>query len=120
MSSTNTPRRHARAMDLPGYCTPPRVRDIATHAGSWGWTESHHVAQDDEGRLWADGTAHPKAAPSAPRNLQRLLTWSEHGLAVYVPRDGYRLLERIDGPVDERWVPIASVMPELPAYARDE
>ncbi|GAA3032544.1 hypothetical protein GCM10020000_06960 [Streptomyces olivoverticillatus] len=85
-----------------------------------GWTESHHVAQDDEGRLWADGTAHPKAAPSAPRNLQRLLTWSEHGLAVYVPRDGYRLLERIDGPVDERWVPIASVMPELPAYARDE
>ena len=62
---------HARTSDLPGWPTPPRVRDIVNTAGSWGWVlvssgtagKTHtlgRIFQDELGYLWADGNATPR------------------------------------------------------------
>lgn len=48
---------HARAVDLPGWPCPPRVRDIPATPDSWGWVDvgsmAGAVAQDELGYLWA-------------------------------------------------------------------
>jgi hypothetical protein len=117
--TTVTDRKQARAMDLPSFSTPPFVRDIRTHAGSWGWVFPQHIAQDDAGYLWADGAASPKAtAPGNSSGHCALLAWSANGLSAWVDPRGYGGLGRISGAVDEtKWVPVVEVLTDLPPYA---
>jgi len=114
---------HARASDLPGWPCPPRARDIPTTPNSWGWvpvlTETGAVAQDELGFLWVDGNAVPKyrrpndsdASPGA------LVCWTGQGLGVWVHTKSFeylRNISRLDEP--DRWVPVATVLPDLPAF----
>ena len=114
-----TDRNQARAMDLPGYSCPPFVRDIPTHAGTWGWIHAFSIVQDDHGYLWADGQVKPKSSLSGDNGGHRaLVAWSEAGLSVWVDPDGYGSLQRLEGEVDTgRWVPVAALMAEAPGYA---
>ena len=114
---------HARAVDLPGWPCPPRVRDIPATPDSWGWVhvlpETGAVAQDELGFLWADGNVAPKyrlptdtdAMPGA------LVCWTERGLGLWVPSrfmQYLRDISRLDEP--DRWVPVATVLPNLPDF----
>ncbi|MFJ2279206.1 hypothetical protein ACIOEZ_34220 [Streptomyces sp. NPDC087866] len=111
-------RKQARAMDLPDFPSPPSVSEIVTHAGSWGWVNSGHVAQDSSGYLWVEGKASPSPAARHPQELQALVAWSEEGLVLYLPRTAYQHIRSLHGDIDEAaWVPIVGVMKECPGYA---
>ena len=112
---------HARAVDLPGWPCPPRVRDIPTTAGSWGHVtiDPIHgaVAQDELGYLWADGAhvpryRHPQDSDGSPGGV---VCWTERGLGLWVHPKSMQYLRdisRLDDP--DRWIPVATVLPDLP------
>ncbi len=94
-------RKQARTMDLPDYPSPPTIRDIPAHAGSWGWVGPGYVAQDRDGYLWVEGAGTPRPQPRAPQDLQALVAWTEDGIALYMPRRAYDLIRLIEGEVGE-------------------
>lgn len=113
-----TDRKQARAMDLPDYPCPPTVGEIATHAGSWGWFNAGHIAQDSQGYLWVKRDARPYPAPKVPREFQGLAAWTEGGIALYLHPRGYGQMKFLEGEVDEvAWAPVASVLREPPPFA---
>ena len=112
---------HARAVDLPDWPCPPRVRSIPTTPESWGWvpvlTETGAVAQDELGYLWVDGNVAPKYR--LPRDSEEspgaLVCCTVHGLGLWVhPKSlGFlRSISRLDEP--DRWVPVMVVLPDPP------
>jgi len=114
---------HARAVDLPGWPCPPRVRDIPTTQNSWGWVPVQAyegaVAQDELGFLWVDGNVAPKYR--LPRDSEEspgaLVCWTETGLGLWVhPKSlaSLRDISRLDDP--DRWVPVATVLSNLPDF----
>lgn len=106
-------------MEIPGFNHPPFVRGIRDHAGTWGWVWPRSIAQDDTGRLWADGTAEPKHEIRSGHRA--LLAWSTNGITAWIDPRGYSHMTRINGPVDQaRWVPITGIMTTLPGYAEDD
>jgi hypothetical protein len=107
-------RKQARAMDLPGYPCPPTLGQIATHAGSWGWFwASARVGQDLNGDLWVDSVAN-----LSPKRRDALATWTEDGIALFVPPSSYGQIVTIQGALESaRWVPVASILKEPPAYS---
>ena len=120
---------HARAFDLPGWPTPPRVRDIPNHVGAWGYVPvsagkpsgllPSGVYQDEIGRLWADGDF----APSYYVNNDgygAYLYWTERGLGLYVGPNSYPHLGNISSlnMEPDRWLPVAVVAQELPEFAK--
>ncbi|WP_127468813.1 hypothetical protein [Streptomyces sp. B27] len=114
-------RKQARAMDLPDFPCPPSVGEIATHAGSWGWINPGHVSQDAGGYLWVKRSAVPAPAARVPEDRQALAAWTEDGVALHVPRKAYEHMGFIAGDADETaWVPVASIMKEIPGYASFE
>lgn len=113
-----TDRKQARAMDLPDYPCPPTLGEIATHAGSWGWFNPGWVAQDRSGYLWVKRDTQPRPKPQAPEELQALATWTEDGIALYLPPRAYGHMALLQDEADEvTWAPVASVMKEPPAFA---
>ena len=115
-----TDRKQARAMDLPDYPCPPTLGQIATHAGSWGWANPGYVAQDSDGYLWVEKAGEPRPTPQTPVEFQALISWSEDGLTLFMPRKGYGHMRVLRSPVDEGlWAPIAAVLKEPPGYALD-
>ncbi|MFD3999795.1 hypothetical protein [Streptomyces rubiginosohelvolus] len=114
-------RKQARAMDLPDFPCPPSVGEIATHAGSWGWINPVNVSQDERGFLWVKRDATPSPVAREPKGRQALAAWAEEGVTLHVPRKAYEHIQLLRGEVDEvAWVPVASVMPEIPGYASAE
>lgn len=118
---------HARAFDLPGWPCPPRVRDIASTKNSWGLVHVgtfSGIAQDEIGYLWADGDFVPRfaLADNVIADPGAVLCWTESGLGVWVhPKSLASLpsMSRLDMGT-ERWVPIATVLRELPDFVRSE
>lgn len=123
---------HARAFDLPGWPCPPRVRDIPSHPGSWGYVpcDAGHAApfankagcprivQDDLGHLWADGDAIPafSVLVESHDGPGAIVAWTEQGLGVYVHPKSLRYIGNISRLDMEpgRWIPIAVVLAEQP------
>jgi len=114
---------HARAVDLPGWPCPPRVRDIPTTPESWGrvpvLTDTDAVAQDQLGYLWVDGNVAPKyrLTTDAGSMPGALVCWTDRGLGLWVPSrfmQYLRDISRLDDP--DRWVPVAAVLPNLPDF----
>ncbi|WP_435279164.1 hypothetical protein [Streptomyces sp. 1222.5] len=115
-----TDRNQARAMDLPDYPCPPTVGQIGSHAGSWGWFSSAHIAQDDNGYLWIESKARPLPTRTEPTRLKSLAAWTEQGIALYTPPSAYQVMGFLTSPVDElEWAPVASILKEPPGYATD-
>lgn len=130
----NTP--HARAFDLPGWPCPPRVRDIPSHVGSWGYVPCHagqngifenrawspRIVQDELGYLWADGDAIPKfcSLDSDSDGPGAILCRTEQGLGVYVHPKSLRYIGNISklDMEPDRWIPIATVLAEMPKEAQ--
>lgn len=118
---------HARVYDLPGWPTPPRVRDIANHAGSWGRVLVSNiglgaVCQDEFGRLWVDGSATPRFQWLDAENVNpgAYVYWTERGIGLYVDPKSYQYLDNVSG-LDmepDQWVPVAIVAQELPGFAK--
>lgn len=115
---------HARAFDLPGWPSPPRVRDIPQHEESWGFVPvvSHKpvIIQDELGYLWADGNACPRfelpnedhASPGG------IVFWTPEGLGIWIhPKSlkGLGSMSRLDMEQDQ-WIPIAVAAAELPPF----
>ncbi|MFE5958841.1 hypothetical protein [Streptomyces rubiginosohelvolus] len=49
------------------------------------------------------------------------MAWSEDGVALHIPRKAYEHIQSLPGEVDEAaWVPVASVMKQIPGYASFE
>jgi hypothetical protein len=117
-------RKQARAMDLPDYPCPPSLGQIPNHAGSWGWFNTVGIpgrpviGRDGDGYLWARSDARLSPERETRGAVPALAVWTEDGAALFVPREGYKHLRSIEGPVDElEWTPVASVLKEPPAYA---
>ena len=124
---------HARAFDLPGWPTPPRVRDIPRTPGSWGWImvapgiagksgSYGRVFQDEIGRLWVDGDITPRFKLLDPlsTNPGAYAYWTEDGIGLYVDPKSYPWLGDISS-LDmepDRWLPVAVVAQELPEFAK--
>jgi len=118
---------HARAFDLPGWPTPPRVRDIAKTPASWGWvpistTKAGAVFQDELGYLWIDGNAAPRYQrfDESHHVPGAYAYWTEDGIGVYVHPRSYGYLgniSRLDMEPD-RWLPVAHAACELPEFAK--
>ena len=113
MTETTT---HARALDLPGWPCPPRVRDIVNTPNSWGWVFMNvsnpgpGVIQDDLGKLWASGDGVPRPDKLGANTAQ--LAWTPNGLGIYVPRECYHNLpsaSMLDA-IPDHWIPIATVL----------
>ena len=113
-------RPHARALDLPGWPCPPRVRDIPDHEESWGWVFVTSLAQDELGYLWIDGSATPRFCrlDESRQNPGAIACWTEQGLGIWVHPKSMSYL----GPVsrldmdDDRWMPVAVALSELPHF----
>lgn len=117
---------HARTSDIPGWTCPPRVRDIPQHENSWGWVTIRDntysiIVQDEQGYLWVDGDATLRSGLPDYGPDRAVLCWTEQGLGVYVfpgtqvvPVVCQADLERLPGRM-----PIAVVLPELPAHVKD-
>lgn len=117
------PELHARATDLPGWPSPPRVSDIPNTEDSWGWAwlSSSPVVQDDIGRLWADGEVIPAVSLGSGQGARVLLAWTPDGLSIYIAPTDYYML-RSKSTLDmhpERWIPIRRVLSELPAHVKN-
>lgn len=119
-----TDRKQARAMDLPDYPCPPSLREIATHAGSWGWFNTVGtpgcpvIARDTEGYLWVQSDRELSPERETRGAVPALAVWTEDGVALFVPRDAYKYLRTIQPPADElEWTPVASILREPPGYA---
>jgi hypothetical protein len=119
-----TDRKQARAMDLPGYPCPPSLREIANHAGSWGWFNTVGmpgrpvIARDADGYLWARSDEELSPERETRGAVPALAVWTEEGVALFVPREAYKYLRNIASPADElEWTPIAAVLTEPPGYA---
>lgn len=127
---TIEPAKHAKATDLPEWPCPPRVRDIPHNENSWGWVmvitsqSSPPIAQDEMGYLWADGAVVPafRLPHDAWDSPGVVLCWTEHGLGAWVhPKSSRHIgaISRLDVRRDpDRWVPIAVVLHELPAFVK--
>lgn len=119
--TTNQP--HARAFDLPGWPCPPRVRDVTSRFGSWGWVQmgiDAVVVQDDLGLLWANGDAIPRfqLPNESYESPGALAFWTEQGLGIYIHPKSLPYLgniSRLDMESDQ-WVPIAVAAAELPDF----
>jgi hypothetical protein len=120
--------QHARAFDLPGWATPPRVRDIPNHEESWGWVPvSAHsgvvsVAIDGLGYLWANGDAIPafRMPRETDANPGAIVCWSESGLTLWVHPKSLGFIpsiSRLDMKPDE-WIPVALALAELPPFVK--
>lgn len=117
-------RKQARAMDLPDYPCPPSLGQIPHHAGSWGWFGTSAtsplnaaVAQNANGYLWARSTTHLQPHPQVGVKSTALAVWTEDGLGLYVPREAYRYVYRVDNIDELEWTPVAAVLKEPPGYA---
>jgi hypothetical protein len=122
---------HARAFDLPGWPCPPRVRDIPSHEGSWGYVRvtpykigdiEPPIAIDELGYLWACGDTVPQfCLPSEnDHSPGALLCATPDGLGVWIhPKSLSRLpsISRLDMQPDQ-WIPIAVALAEMPAAAQ--
>ncbi len=122
-----TDHRHAIASDLPNWPCPPRVRDIPNIQESWGYAHASIaypavVAQDELGRLWADGDAIPvfllidesRHAPGA------YLYWTRGGLGLYLHPKSYPYLGNISS-LDmqpDRWIPVTEAAREVPPFVK--
>lgn len=115
-------RRHIRAVDIPGWPSPPKVRDISTVKYSWGSAPRFEaVVQDELGFLWADGSA----VPQAILNLKDphpfpVLFWTEDGLGLWFSEKSLGYLgsiSRLDMELD-RWIPIVMASKELPDFIK--
>lgn len=114
---TDTP--HAKATDIPGWHAPPRVRDIPSMPGSWGWMPIYAhpgaaLVQDDLGHLWIDGNrtcgAQARLA-GVPVRHGIIAFFTDGGVGVYVypeSHSGIGHISRLDMDPD-RWVPVAYV-----------
>lgn len=119
-----TDRKQARAMDLPDYPCPPSLGQIPGHAGSWGWfypsasgKSTAAVVQDTNGYLWARSSAHLSPQPEVGHNIVALAVWTEDGLGLYVAREAYKHIYRLDDLDELEWTPVAVVLKEPPGYA---
>ena len=119
-----TDKRPARAMDLPDYPCPPSLREIASHAGSWGWFNTVPtpgrpiIARDTDGYLWARADKELSPERETRGAVDALAVWTEDGVALFVPREAYKYLRTIKPPVDElEFVPIASILKQPPDYS---
>ena len=119
-----TDKRPARAMDLPDYPCPPSLREVASHAGSWGWFNTVPtpgrpiIARDTDGYLWARADIELSPERETRGSVDALAVWTEDGVALFVPREAYKYLRTVEPPVDElEFVPIASVLKQPPDYS---
>lgn len=117
---------HARALDLPGWPCPPRVRDIPKRVESWGLIDINtHVlpkalVQDDLGYLWVNGDVVPRfqTPNDGIANPGALVFWTESGIGLWVHPKSLRYLpsiSRLDMKPDE-YLPVNEVAHEPPKF----
>jgi hypothetical protein len=127
-----TENLHATVYDIPGWPSPPRLRDIPGRENSWSFVnvyadprdvEGSRLAYDETGHLWINGSR--PGTPEIPHdngvNPGAIAYWTPAGIGLWIHPKSLRSLSslsRLDMNPDD-WMPVTEVARELPPFVKE-